>query len=412
MTTTAAGARTRAGRTRTGRLRRALTGLAILGLVATGAVVSPASDVAWAADYPSWNDVLKARNNVKAKQAEIARLQGLLKSLQGQVEKTEAEAKKKGEEFQKAVEAFDEQDRKTREYQSQADAAQEKADEYMKRAGQMMARLARTGGSDLTATLFFNGDDATDLLAQLGMASKVNEQSQGLYDKAIQQQNTAQALTDQANVARDALEKLKIAAEEAQKAAQKAADAASAALAEQQSNNARLQAQLATLQSNKVHTEAEYVKGVKEQWGAGGAVEISSQGWARPAVGHVTSPYGSRVPPVAGVNPFHRGTDIGAACNAPIRAAHSGTVVYAGWYGTYGNFILIQHEGNIRTGYAHIVNGGIMVHYGQSVGVGQQIARVGATGAATGCHLHFEVRINNSAIDAQPFMRARGINIT
>lgn len=391
---------------------RVFVTLAIIGMVATGSVIAQSNDAVWAKDYPSWNDVLKARNSVAAKQAQIVRIQGIIKQLEGQVASTEAIAKKKGAEFQKAVEAYDAQDQKTQEYQSQADDAQQKADTTKKRAGQLAARLSRTGGSDLTATLFFNGDDATDLLAQLGMASKITEQSHGLYDKAIQQQNTAQSLTDQANVARDALAELKAVAEKAQKEAQTAADAAAAAYAEQQKNNATLQAQLATLKSNKIHTESEYVKGVKEQWGAGGAVEISSQGWARPAVGHVTSGFGSRVPPVSGVNPFHRGTDIGAGCNSPIRAAHTGVVVYAGWYGTYGNFILIQHEGNIRTGYAHIVNGGVMVHAGQSVGVGQQIARVGSTGAATGCHLHFEVRINNSAVNAQPFMRARGINIT
>jgi murein DD-endopeptidase MepM/ murein hydrolase activator NlpD len=126
----------------------------------------------------------------------------------------------------------------------------------------------------------------------------------------------------------------------------------------------------------------------------------------------VTSGYGSRVPPTGGVSPFHRGTDIGAGCNSPIYAAHTGTVSYAGWYGTYGNFILIEHEGGISTGYAHIVNGGILVHSGQTVGVGHQIARVGSTGASTGCHLHFEVRVNGTAIDAVPFMRARGINIS
>ena len=398
-------------RTRWWRNRLFVT-LALLGMVATGTVATQSHDVAWAADYPSWNDVMQARNNVAAKKVEIARLQALLKQLQDQVEATQAEAERLGIVYQKAVEAFDAQDRKTQEYQRQADEAQEKADEYKKRAGQMMARLARIGGDDLTATLFFNGDNASDLLSQLGMASKVNEQSQGLHDKAIQQQNTAQSLTDQANVAREALDELRIAAELAQQEAQKAADAAAAALVEQQANNSRLQAQLATLQTNQLHTEAEYVKGVQAAWGANGAVEISSQGWARPASGHVTSPFGSRVPPTGGVNPFHGGTDIGAGCNAPIYAAHTGEVIYAGYFGTYGNFILIQHDGNVRTGYAHIVSGGILVGYGQTVSVGQQIARVGSTGASTGCHLHFEVRIGNSQVDAQPFMRARGINIT
>ena len=398
--------------TRTGWRYRVFMMLALVSLVVSGTVASPSHDSAWAASYPSWNDVLKARNNVKAKEAAIANLQRLLTQLQAAVDTAEAEAQKRGEEFQKSVEAFDAQDLKTQEYQSQADAAQAQADESMKRAGQMAARLARTGGGDLTATLFFNGDDASNLLSQLGMASKISEQSQGVYGQALQLQNSAQALTDQATLARAALEQLKIEKEKAQREAQAAADAAAAAYAEKVKYNATLQAQLATLKSDRIHTESEYTKGVQAQWGAGGAVEISSQGWARPVAGHITSGYGYRVAPISGVNPYHSGIDIGAGCNTSIHAAQSGTVVYAGYYGTYGNFVIIDHGGGISTAYAHIVNGGILVSYGQAVTVGQTIARVGSTGASTGCHLHFEVRLGSSRTNPQPFMAARGISIT
>ncbi len=397
---------------RSGWRYRFFMALALISLVVSGAVASPGNNAAWATEYPSWNDVLQARNSVAAKKTEIARLETLLKQLESAVATAEAEAQKRGEEFQKSVEAFDAQDLKTQEYQSQADAAQEKADESVERAGQMAARLARTGGGDLTATLFFNGDDASDLLSQLGMASKVSEQSQGVYSQALQLQNSAQALTDQATVARAALEELKIEKEKAQQEAQAAADAAAAAYAEKVKYNATLQAQLATLKSDQIHTEAEYTEGVQAQWGASGAVEISSQGWARPAAGHITSGYGYRVAPVSGVNPFHSGVDLGAGCNTSIHAAQSGTVVYAGYYGTYGNFVIIDHGEGISTAYAHIVSGGILVSYGQTVTVGQTIARVGSTGASTGCHLHFEVRIGSSRTNPVPFMAARGISIT
>lgn len=413
MTQTQAARHPRALASLSARWRRGLTVAAtVAALVLTGAIASPAIDSAWAKDYPSWADVLAVRNNVAAKKAEINRLQALLKELQDEQEKTEAIAIEKGNIYAKAQEAFDEQDFKTRQYQEQADEAQAKADDSLKRAGQLAARLSRVGGGDVTATLFFNGDDARSILSQLGMASKITDQSKGLYDKAIQDQKTAQSLTDQANIALAAREEFRDIAEKARAEAQEAADAAAEALAEQQDNNSRLQAQLATLQTDRVHTEAEYVKGIQEQWGAGGGtVEISSQGWARPASGRVSDGFGPRVPPIGGVSSYHRGTDIGASCNSPIFAAHSGMVIYAGPQGTYGNFILIDHGSGISTGYAHIVNGGIMVSYGQQVVVGQQIARVGTTGASTGCHLHFEVRINGTAIDAQPFMRDRGIAI-
>lgn len=408
MTTTRAG---RPLRTQWWRNKFVVT-VALIGMLVAGNVAVQPPSAAWATDYPSWADVLAARHNVAKKKAEIARIQTLLKQLEDQQKATEAIAIEKGNLFQQAQELFDEQDYKTQQYQKQADEAQAKADESVRRAGQLAARMARTGNTDLTATLFFDGDDARNVLADLGMASKITDQSKGLYDRATQDQNTAQSLTDQANVAKIELEKRRDAAEKAKAEAQAAADAAAAALKEQQDNNATLQAQLATLQTGLVQTEASYVKGVQAQWGGDGTVEISSSGWARPAVGHVTDGYGPRVAPIPGVNPFHRGTDIGARCNSPIRAAHSGTVEYAGWFGTYGNFILIDHGGGISTGYAHIVSGGIMVSPGQQVNVGQQIARVGSTGASTGCHLHFEVRIWGSAVNAQPFMRDRGINIT
>lgn len=390
---------------------RILVTIAVFTLLITGFSLAPAQSAS-ATDYPSWGDVLAARNDVAKKKAEIAKLQALLAQLEKAKQDTEAEAIRTGDIYQKAQDAFDAQDLKTQEYQKQADEAQAKADDSLKRAGQLAARLSRVGGGDFTTNLFFSGKDASNLLSQLGMASKISEQSKGLYDRAIRDQKTAQALTDQANVARAELERLKDIAEDAKIKAQAAADAAAAALKEQQDNNATLQAQLATLQTGLIHTEAEYVKGIQEAYGAGsGVVEISSQGWARPATGRVTSSFGARVPPVAGVASFHHGVDIGAGCGAPIYAAHSGTVVYAGWYGNLGNYIRIEHEGDVTSGYGHIVNGGILVNNGQEVVVGQLIAKVGTTGASTGCHLHFEVRQYGSVIDPVPFMRARGIII-
>ena len=106
---------------------------------------------------------------------------------------------------------------------------------------------------------------------------------------------------------------------------------------------------------------------------------------------------------------FHYATDIGTGCGASIYAASAGTVVYAGWYGSYGNFVLIDHGNGVETGYAHIRPGGIWVGYGQYVDAGQNIASSGTTGASTGCHLHFEVRTWGNRIDPQPWMASRGV---
>jgi murein DD-endopeptidase MepM/ murein hydrolase activator NlpD len=396
------------------RSSRLLAILAIVTMFAAGGVI--AAPAAWATDYPSWNDVLAARNNETAKKAEVARVQSALAGLEAAVATTQDEAQKKGALYQDAQLKFDEAAYKADELKKQADDAQAKAAKSKQRAGQLAAQLARSGGGDLTATLFFSGDNADNLLSQLGLASVVKDQSQGLYSKAIQDQNTAQSMTDAAVVAKNALKALAEKAQAAQAAAQAAADAATAALATQQANKARLDAQLATLQSDRVHTEEEYTAGIKALWGAGaglGAGAISSSGWARPAAGPISSNFGPRIPPCSGCSSFHAGTDIAAGCNSPIYAAHSGTVVYAGWNGGYGNFIQIANDDGtgISSAYGHIVAGGTLVTNGQQVGVGQQIARVGSTGDSTGCHLHFEIRVNDVARDAVPFMRSQGIQL-
>ncbi|MDQ1530181.1 MAG: hypothetical protein QOE37_286 [Microbacteriaceae bacterium] len=132
--------------------------------------------------------------------------------------------------------------------------------------------------------------------------------------------------------------------------------------------------------------------------------------WVLPAIGDLRDRFGPRpVQPVAGVNLFHRGQDIGAHCGAPIRAASGGRVVQAGWFGTYGNWVRIAHGNGIETGYAHATT--ILVSVGQTVRAGQQIAVVGSTGASTGCHLHFETHINGTAVDPVPFMAARGVHL-
>lgn len=112
-----------------------------------------------------------------------------------------------------------------------------------------------------------------------------------------------------------------------------------------------------------------------------------------PINGPITSSFGWRTSPVTR---FHQGLDIGAPNGTPIRAGGSGTVIMAGYNGGYGNFTCIDHGGGISTCYAH--QSSIGVSTGQSVSQGQVIGAVGNTGFSFGAHLHFEVRVNGSAV--------------
>ncbi len=404
------------------RRSRLVAALAITGILLTGAIASGSAEPAYAAGYPSWEDVKKAKANVAEKAAEKKRIEALIAQLQADVERTQAEADKKGEEFFEAEREYDRAAYEAEQLQQQADEANARAEESMRHAGQMAARQSRTGGGDLSSKLFFNGDDATDLLAQLGMASKVAQQSNGLYAKAQQDKNNAQSRTDQANLAKEALKELAIIAEEAFVAAQEAAAAAENALAAQEAHVQTLQAQLAALEDTANRTVEQYQQGeairkaeeearrkAEQEAAAGSGGNVGSGGWARPSGGWISSHYGMRTNPVTGIYTLHAGTDFGAGCGTGIFAASGGTVIYAGWNGGYGNFVRIDHGGGLTTSYAHIIEGGIHVSSGQRVEAGQLVARVGTTGNSTGCHLHFEVRTNAGPQDPVPFLRARGV---
>lgn len=116
--------------------------------------------------------------------------------------------------------------------------------------------------------------------------------------------------------------------------------------------------------------------------------------WPMPTATHVTSGYGNRLHPIYKVWKMHTGIDIGSYMNEAIVAAGDGTVIYTGKKGGYGNTVIIDHGGGITTLYAHINSRGTLVKIGQEVKAGQQIAKAGRTGTATGPHLHFEVRKN------------------
>jgi murein DD-endopeptidase MepM/ murein hydrolase activator NlpD len=117
----------------------------------------------------------------------------------------------------------------------------------------------------------------------------------------------------------------------------------------------------------------------------------------RPVVGRLTSSYGMRRHPLLGFSRLHKGVDYGAPTGTPIVAASGGTVTFAGWHGGHGNFVKLQHNGGLGTGYGHMSR--IAVRSGERVRQGQIIGYVGSTGLSTGPHLHYEVYRNGQAVN-------------
>ncbi|WP_017299370.1 murein hydrolase activator EnvC family protein [Nodosilinea nodulosa] len=121
-----------------------------------------------------------------------------------------------------------------------------------------------------------------------------------------------------------------------------------------------------------------------------------------PANANISSGFGNRVHPILGHSRFHAGVDFAASYGSTIHAADSGRVIFAGWYGGYGQAIIIDHGGGLSTLYGHTSR--IFVQEGQAVQQGQAIGAVGSTGLSTGPHLHFEVRQNGNPVNPMGYL--------
>ena len=105
----------------------------------------------------------------------------------------------------------------------------------------------------------------------------------------------------------------------------------------------------------------------------------------------LTSPYGPRWHPVLGTPDHHDGIDLAAPVGTPIRTSADGIVVSTGWRGAYGRYVRIRHDATYETAYAHLSDFAPGIFTGARVARGQIIGFVGASGRATGSHLHYEI---------------------
>lgn len=124
---------------------------------------------------------------------------------------------------------------------------------------------------------------------------------------------------------------------------------------------------------------------------------------ASPVPGVESSGFGWRRDPIHRRNKFHKGTDFRADRGTPVFAAGAGIVTFAGVKNGYGKVVYLDHGGGVTTRYAHLSK--IEVTVGTAVPANLRVGRVGATGRATGPHLHFEVRLDDRAVDPEAAMR-------
>jgi murein DD-endopeptidase MepM/ murein hydrolase activator NlpD len=123
----------------------------------------------------------------------------------------------------------------------------------------------------------------------------------------------------------------------------------------------------------------------------------------------LTSDFGMRTHPILGSRRNHKGVDLAQPSGTPVYATADGIVSRAEPFSTYGNYIQIEHGGELQTRFGHL--SGFAVFAGEQVHKGQLIGYVGSTGRSTGPHLHYEVRIAGEAVDPRPYMVATDLAV-
>lgn len=122
----------------------------------------------------------------------------------------------------------------------------------------------------------------------------------------------------------------------------------------------------------------------------------------------ISSGFGQRLHPILGYTRMHKGIDFAVPSGTPVMAAGSGTVMFAGPSGEYGNLVVINHGNNYATAYGHLSRFAADLHKGAHVQQGDVVAFSGMTGLATGPHLHYEIRMNNSQVNPATVKVASG----
>ncbi|WP_413602362.1 coiled-coil domain-containing protein [Curtobacterium sp. Curtsp57] len=277
--------------------RRVLVAAAVVvgALVAPVVTAAPAS----ATDYPTWQDVQKAKGNADAKAAEVKKVQAALQSAQADAAAKSQTALDASAKATKAEADLSEATQTATSLQSQADEASATATRAQTRAGQLAANLYRDGSTNQMTTRIATAKNPDQLLYQLGAMDQLSSTWAGVMDEASVAAKTASSLHDQAKRAEDERASLAQAAEERSAAAKTAEQKADAAVASTKDHSNELYAQLASLNDTTAATEQQYEVGqavaaqaaaqaAAAQAAAEAAVTTPSTGTSYPSTSGVT----------------------------------------------------------------------------------------------------------------------------
>ena len=243
--------------------------------------------------------------------------------------------------------------------------------------------------------VIFQASDLSDFISRVEYMSCLVENDRNILDDIRIQKQDLDTKKEELILKMDQAAKLKQQAEEAKVYLDSTKAKKEIALAQNEQNQAALLEQIEKLEKDSKALESK-IRDLQKK-NAGTNINGSISVWPTPGCKFITSPFGYRTHPITRQHKLHTGVDIGASHGSNIVAAGSGIVIFSGWYGAYGNAVIIDHGNGISSLYGHMSSRSVAVN--ATVAPGQSIGKVGSTGWSTGPHLHFEIRKNGEPVN-------------
>lgn len=248
--------------------------------------------------------------------------------------------------------------------------------------------------------VLFQSTNISDFISRVEYLGSLVENDQNILDNISEQKlelnqkkllliakmNEAEKLKEQAEAAKIYLAASKVRKESALAENKKDQDDLLIQIQKLEADSKALEAKIRELQKNNTS-------------GIQGSISV----WPTPGYNYITSVFGYRIHPITRKYSLHTGVDIAVPYGKKIISTGAGKVIYSGWYGAYGNAVIIDHGNQLSSLYGHMSS--IAVKYNATVVAGQTIGYVGSTGWSTGAHLHFEVRKNGVPVNPLTYFK-------
>ena len=340
------------------------------------------------------------RNNIKNKQQELNESRAKEKSLGDQVNSLEQQINSKQSDIDELEASISEAQAKLETLEEALAAAEEKVNTQNENLNARLRNMYKNGSVGFIDVLMDSGS-FSEFLNNLSLVEKVYtsdqdvlEELQKAYDEIDAKKKEIETLQAELSESKATMEEQKSSLEADKASVEKKKSEIAADSAETQRELDKLEADAQALTSS-----------IRDSGSSSSSSKYNGgiMAWPVPSCHTVSSGYGGRIHPTTGKYKFHGGLDIPGSYGSAIVAANSGKVIWAGNRGdSYGNYVIIDHGGGVSTLYGH--SSKVLVSTGQRVSRGQRIANVGSTGRSTGPHCHFEVRINGSRVNPNPYV--------